>query len=253
MTYRTKEINLVSDKPLVFFSSDDNPFYSDFAPYIIRAWQKFGFEPIHITINKDNNFCDSSIIPFGNQAQIIRMLLPALYPNRVCLTADIDMLPLNSEYFLDSMKKVGVQTDANIVSLSSDAYLNTQTTFFKRHPVCYIAGYGSTFSLINQIKNVENVSKVMLEWWKRGYGWDTDEMCFSLEMYQSLACDKINLIELKRGWDQHNRAIDRIDRDWWSYDSTKLGKNGYIDSHLLRPLPTYYSAIEPLFKSIGIL
>lgn len=253
MTYSLKEFNTQSDKPLVFFSSDDNPFYSDFAPYISKAWESFGFEPIHIVINEENNFCNAAVIPYGNQAQISRMLLPSLYPNRICLTADIDMLPLNAEYFLDSIKRVQDQKDLNIVSLSSDAYRNTQTMFFKRHPVCYIAGYGSTFSAVNGVKTIEDVSKVMIDWWKKGYGWDTDEMSFSMELYQAIACDKVNLVELNRGWDQYNRAIDRIDRDHWSYDSEKLNNNGYIDSHLLRPLQPYYSAIEPLFKSIGIL
>ena len=242
---------MLKEKPIVFFASDTNPMYSDFAPYVTKAWEKFGFEVNYTVIDKNNYFVEPSIIPFGNQSQICRVLLPALYPNRICITADIDMIPLSSEYFNNSIKLITSQQENQILSLSADAYQNKATNFYKRHPICYLAGYGSAFSTVTSVKNYDDIGKVMIKWWNKKYGWDTDEICFSTNLYNCVALDKISLLEQNRGWNMGIANL-RIDRDKWNYNIQDLNNNKYIDSHMLRPISKYKNMIEPLFLSLGI-
>jgi len=239
-------------KPIVFFSSDENPFYSDFAPYVTKAWESFGFEVYYNVVDKENHFVNPEIIPFGNQSQICRVLLPALFPNRICITADIDMLPLSREYFVNSLDGLKNKEDNIILSLSSDAYNHMDFVSFKRHPICYLAGFGETFSKVTKVANKEQIGSVMLEWWNKGYGWDTDEMCFSQNLYDSIHNQEITLTEFNRGW-SGGVANLRIDRDRWFYNIDKLKNNEYIDSHMLRPLSRFEQDLIPLFKSIFIV
>jgi hypothetical protein len=243
---------MFTQKPIVFFSSDRNPFYSDFAPYVKKAWESFGFEVHYNIVDEQYNFAKPEVIPYGNQSQICRVLLPALYPDRVCITADIDMLPLSKDYFLNSLSILTNKEDNIILSLSSDAYNNLDSKSFKRHPICYLAGFGQTFSKVTKITNKEQISDVMLEWWNKGYGWDTDEMCFSSDLYDLISSNKICLKEFNRGW-INGMANLRIDRANWTYDLDKLNKNNYIDSHMLRPLSRFQKELNPLFHSISII
>ncbi len=243
---------MVNEKPIVFFASDTNPMYKDFEPYVTKAWESFGFEVNYTLIDSNNYFVDPSIIPFGNQSQICRVLLPALYPNRICITSDIDMIPLSKQYFKNGINLLNNQESKEILSLSADAYNNNSTNFYKRHPICYLAGYGSTFSIVTKVKSYEDISQVMKEWWMKKHGWDTDEICFSTNLYSCIALDKISLIEQNRGWGNGIAKL-RIDRANWNYNIQDLNNNKYIDSHMLRPLSSFKETLDPLFNSISIL
>ncbi len=240
----------MDNKPIVFFASDENPFYSDFAPYVIEAWQSFGFDVNYSVINKNNCFVDPQTIPFGNQAQICRVLLPTLFKDRLCITADIDMLPLSKKYFHNNLADIQNEK-STILSLSADAYQTSSNKFYKRHPICYIAGFGQAFSIVTGATNEQEITNCMLKWWNKGHGWNTDEICFSTDLYKSVALENINLKETNRGW-TNGMANLRIDRDNWNYDPVKLSNNEYIDSHMLRPLHKYKDHIKPLFDSIKI-
>lgn len=238
----------MKEKPIVFFASDRNKFYSDFAPYITSAWESFGYEVNYILVDQDNHFADPKIIPYGNQAQICRVLLPALYPDRICLTSDIDMLPLSKEYFLSATDKVEKRNKNTLFSLTSDAYRSSNENY-KRHPICYLLAYGEVFSKITKISKKEEIGETMLNWWNEGYGWDTDEICFSKRLYSAIETKIIFLQEAKRGWN-NGIANLRIDRSNWNYDIKKLCNHEYIDSHMLRPLDEYRKDLNPLFFSI---
>ncbi|UCC20629.1 MAG: hypothetical protein JSV62_04895 [Promethearchaeota archaeon] len=238
----------MNEKPIVFFSSDKNTFYSDFSPYVIEAWESFGFEVNYCIIDENNYFVEPDIIPFGNQAQICRVLLPALYPDRICLTSDIDMLPLSRNYFLSSLQQINKNDKNVILSLSSDAY-NSWVKSYKRHPICYLAGFGEAFSVVSKVKSKKEISSVMLEWWNEKHGWNTDEICFSMNLYNAIKSNEIILKENLRGWN-NGIANFRIDRDKWNYDYHKLLNNHYIDSHMLRPLQKYKNELKPLFDFI---
>ena len=78
----------------VIVSSTKHRNYIDFWPIVAKAWKNLGIEPILIyTSSKKHKFHgDDSIINFHVKgvdpvftAQNIRVLMPALFPNSVCL------------------------------------------------------------------------------------------------------------------------------------------------------------------------
>lgn len=226
----------------VIFSTDQNPLYLEFKEPIKNAWTQLGFEPVCIELSELDCYFDPNVIPLGNQAQIIRVLYPALYPDEKFIISDIDMLPLSKLYF-EKLANL-IENKKCLINTSADAYPSEK----ERFPICYYAGYGSAFKEITGINNKSDISNKMFEWYKLGFGWDTDELCFYQEIKKSIK--KIDLRLYSRGWIQ-GKAISRIDRDVWIYDQEKLKNNQYIDSHLLRPYSKNKDLLEPLFESIN--
>lgn len=233
-------------KTKVVFATDENPFYHQFKDPICQAWKNLDFEPVCITLKKDDCFADPNIVPIGNQAQIVRVLYPSLYPADKFIVSDIDMLPLNGEYF----KKIAneICDHSTIINASADAYQPAQEKF----PMCYYAGYGAAFSSVTGISQKSDIANVMMEWFSKGNGWNTDEVCFFQSLKSAVRSGSIGVKLFSRGWVQ-GRAIARIDRDIWHYDKEALKEHGYIDSHLLRPFDKNINNLRPLFESVGVM
>lgn len=229
-------------KPIAIFSSNNHEFYLPFVEPVSRAWENLGFEPMCVNTS-EKLFVPNEEIPSGNQAQMIRVLLPALYPERIFVVTDIDMLPLNGEYF---RQVSALPKERQIVNVSADAYQGHQ-----RLPICYFAGAGSTFSSITGVKTLDDISNVMRKWWSQGRGWETDELCFTAEIVEQTKSGEVEFAGYSRGWAQ-GRAHHRIDRDFWFYEKDALDQGKYIDSHMLRPLTKYREHLKPLFASVGV-
>lgn len=230
--------------PVVIFSSDNGELYRPFVEPVTASWKNIGFEVMCDIIDENNCYVNPEIIPYGNQSQMIRALLPALHPERTFLISDVDMLPLSKKYFTQVMRLI--DNDNKIVNVSADAY-----TGQSRLPMCYFAGTGKAFSAVTGIKSREDISRVMTEWWKRDKGWETDEICFTEALLTSSAKNEIELSLYKRGWCQ-GVAIGRIDRGAWVYDKEALELGAYIDSHMLRPFTDYVEQLRPVFRSVGV-
>jgi len=232
-------------KTKVVFSTDINPLYSQFKDPISRAWSNLGFEPVCLTLDENNCFADPKIVPIGNQAQIIRVLYPSLFPGDKFIISDIDMLPLNGDYYTKISEEI--TDNATIVNVSADAYPSFQEKF----PMCYYGGYGEAFSSVTGIKSTGDIERVMTSWFSMGNGWNTDEVCFFQNLKTAVKEGRVKTKLFKRGWHQ-GRAINRIDRSSWLYDDESLKQNQYIDSHLLRPFDKHAEELRPLFKSVGV-
>jgi hypothetical protein len=160
------------------------------------------------------------------------MYVTKFYGDKVCLTSDIDMLPLNKDYFT---KKIEPFDNNSLVIFSSDAYPNK-----KRFPICYNAAKGDLFN------DILNLNKSFTEYANQlhqlNLGWDTDELYFGemVDLYEN----KSKIIYLKREW--VGGAKNRIDRSNWNYSTSKL--NEYIDSHSLRPYSKYKKEILELIN-----
>lgn len=225
---------------VALFSSNDNLMYCDFARSVGEAWTNIGFNPMFIKISENESAVSSNIVPTANQSQIIRVLAPALFPDKLFLLSDIDMLPLDADYFHSACDLV--DSDLKIVNMTSNAY-NSNSKF----PICYYVGMGSAFAAVTGIKTQDDINRIMTSWWQEGHGWITDEVCFGREVVKAHNDKKIKLDLQLRLF-----SNDRIDRSNWSYDNDKLMRHEYIDSHMLRPFSDNIDLLRPLFKSVGV-
>lgn len=228
-------------------ATDNNKLYFDCLPLIAEGWGKMGnIETVVAAIGKFElnekdatilNFDEIEGIPTGFIAQVIRFILPAFFPEEICITSDIDMLPLSKNYFVKEIEKY---PSDSILILTSDAY-----GVDNKFPMCYIVAKGKYFKLLIGLNDVrkETINNFIIELYNKNLGWVTDEVFFG-------ACIK----EKKKDFDIHflerckHKPFNttRIDRSNWNISKIKLLRNKYIDSHLLRPISNYRQQLELL-------
>lgn len=229
-------------------STDDNTLYSEFWPVVENLWVNLvGIKPILVKISDVNEIIhnNNSIIhnikkidgvDTGLQSQIARMFVTKYYKDSVCLTSDIDMLPLSKNYFTSDIETLD---NDSMVIFSSDAYDQSN-----RYPICYNAAKGSLFSEILQLDvSFEEYCKKLLEF---DWGWGTDELYFGkmVNLYQN----QNKIIKLKRGW-RNGFANNRLDRQSWKYNPNSLSTQ-FIDSHSLRPYSEHKSQIDKIVNLV---
>ena len=211
-------------KPIVLVTSDDNPNYSEFYLIVKRFWESLDFEVKYIKLG-DEGYEQVLNVPTSLQAQILRLFAPTKYSDRIVLLSDIDMLPLNKQYF---MSKLPIKKGQFSI-YSADAYKTG------RYPMCYIAAHGIDFEIFKTFKN-ESWESFVLRLYSLNYGWDTDE----LYMSQILNSSGLDLIKHNRGW-VNGIAVNRFDRVRWDYSFSQ-----YIDAHCPRPYSKHKQIIDAL-------
>lgn len=210
-------------KPIALITSDSNPNYTEFSTIVTEFWDKLGFEPVYLKIGEDYPPIEG--VSTALQAQILRLYAPTKYKDRIVLLSDIDMLPLNKNYFISNLP----EEEDQFSIYSSDAYANG------RYPMCYIASKGDNYSIFKNDNN-ESWDSFVLRLNSLGHGWDTDE----LYMSEVLNSKQVNLKKLNRGWN-NGIASRRFDRVYWNPNLSE-----YIDAHCPRPYSKFKSVIDPL-------
>lgn len=230
----------------VVISSDDNPLYKDFYPVVAKQWNKLGYKVFYINITYFESEIEDTEYGLikhvrsinkntGFQSQIVRMYASILLKDENILISDIDMLPLNGEYF--SEKSKGVSTN-KVLFYSGQPYGNVPY-----YPMCYILGRGELISNFFEIDDnyndfVNKLSKFS------NMDWNTDEKYIYTILNDNTNKMKDCIILRDRNF---NRRINRFNDGWDKKFTTEQLKNGYfIDSHLLRPYQKYETKIKEL-------
>lgn len=232
----------------VILSTNGNPYYSQFWPIVAPLWQALGIKPTLIFVaNKDCQIDETlgdvirfeplTDLPESLQAQSLRLLLPVLFPDDICILSDIDMIPVSFTYFTDG---AALCTDENAFMVYRDrAYVDNP-----RWPMCYVAAKGKIFSQIFGASCIEEFPAILREWRSFDYGWNTDE----LVMYQYA-----KRWEERGGtvWYKGDETFGRIDRiDWNNLPEDELAIEGWIDCHMPRPYSDYASSIDKVVQAI---
>lgn len=236
----------------VIVSSDENEIYLPFWPLIAKAWKDMGIQPTLALIAHKGAKVDTSIgdviyfepiqgIPTSFFAQVIRLLLPIYFENDICLLSDIDMLPLNKAYFVDSIKKYSDDCFVTFRDQASDFYIKNNM-----FPMCYNVAKGSVFQEVFKISDPQTIPRRIKYWYRARHGWYTDEIMLG-KYLNSWEAKQFRLIKLG------HKVKRRIDRGRWEYNETLLKEGYYIDSHLLRPYSQYRSEIDHLAHLMGFI
>lgn len=231
----------------VILATNEKNLYIQFWPITSLMWNKIvGVTPTLALIAHNKKKLEKGVgevvrfkplpgIPTSFQAQVIRLLLPALYPDDVCIISDIDMIPLQKKYFIDSIQKY---PNSVFIVYRDKAYGPDA----KQYPMCYLAAQGKIFAEIFNVHNKKDIKRTIKEWYDQGLGWMTDELMLYKYLH-NWPCFSSHCIRLGEG------VGPRIDRADWQYDSKKLKENYYIDSHMLRPYKKYKKQIDALIKT----
>jgi len=241
----------------VILSTDNNPMYIQFWPIVAKAWKEIvGIKPTLALIADESVMVDESLgdvirfkpiegVPTSLHAQVVRLLLPIYFEDEACLISDIDMIPLQKEYFIDSVAHI---PEDHFVVYRNDWYGDN----VKQFPMCYNLALGKTFKEVLGIESVSDIPGIIKKWHDLCFGWSTDEMM----LYQYLTnwshfndrCTRLCHGAIK---DIRNNG-KRIDRADWLYDEVLLKNGYYIDAHCLRPYETYKEEIDKVLQCLGL-
>ncbi|MBB6110908.1 hypothetical protein SAMN05421821_10977 [Mucilaginibacter lappiensis] len=231
-------------------STDANPFYYDFWPLTATAWSNFKIAPVVAVIGDLNLNYEHGLvikvplidnIPTGFIAQVIRFIIPCLFPEEISVIGDIDMIPLSREYFTNQISQYD---DDRIIIFSADAYKDQV-----RYPMCYIAAKGKFFQQIIGLKDTNwlTIKEFIESLYALGLHWETDELFFAKQLHESPLLKK-TIFLTRGGWAPFARK--RIDRGKWWYSKLGLFNNKYIDAHSIRPLNPNLSKLKNLINFV---
>lgn len=233
----------------VILGCDANPLYLEFWPVVAQTWKKIvGIKPTLALIAHSDVVIDESLgdvlrfepipgIPTAFQAQVIRLLLPIFFEHESCIISDMDMIPCQKSYFIDSVKDL--PADAFIV-FKDGAF---PADFYKEYPMCYNVALGSTFKELFNVRSVDDIPHIIKQWYALGLGWTSDQQI----LYAAVNswCHK-NTRVIKLG----HPVMGRIDRSYWAYQKDAARFGHYIDSHMVRPYSKYKKEIDDLVDTL---
>jgi len=232
----------------VILSTDNNPTYIDFWEVTAKTWEKVtGLKPTLALIATQDVEIDESFgdvirfepiegIPTSLQAQVIRLLLPTLFPDDVCLVSDIDMIPLQKSYFFDSVSSCD---EDDFVVFRNRAYDGWE---IPQYPMCYVAGKGKTFQTLFDINGPEDFQEKIREWAGLELGWSTDERV----LYQAVQ-EKEDALTICLLDQIVEKRLDRLD---WQYKEETIDDRSLIDAHMLRPYKHYQRETDLLVYAL---
>eukprot|EP01084_Bolivina_argentea_P175576 304019_1 len=242
----------------VLTASDLTAKYSQFIPYFIDAWRimfRDQVKPVVIVIADNTNdllidkkywqyiriFAPITNISTKFTAQYIRILYPSLMENDCqggILISDIDMIPLNTKYYINNINKH---------SINSFIYYRNNILIKKYNQlaICYNIATSKTWQQINHIINMNDITQTIISVYNKtpydnkhsGLGWSRDQKDLYKLVLQWNELKHTN--QFIKSKDEYFHRLDRIDRPYMQ-TQTKLSvqiikdikNNQFSDSHL---------------------
>ena len=268
---------------IVTFSTDGSSIYYDFWKPISKHWKtKFGIHPVLL-------YCGDKDIELSEQYGTVhrvpsvsgvadyhsatwgRFWITKQYPDKVCMTGDIDMIPLSRKFFIDDVEKF---TDDTYVHLNAGWYYGNNTDTWKSEYNITSAYYHiATGKVFNDVYGFEDDFAAEMRKFEAvdytgknkgvgiGYAPLRDVANHlkhaSSEMGGKWGQDELYSTDLMRKYLNRGGKMNtetkiqrnqRIDRSHWEYYPQLVFEGThYVDSHLLRP---YYGDAQ---KNIDFL
>jgi hypothetical protein len=236
-------------------SSNSNPEYLDFWPYVARAWKNLiGLEPVLLYI--DNIEPPSWVYEHGKvfylesrndwdiaqQAQCIRFWAANIL-DKPFIISDMDMLPISKDYYINHAEYIG---DTGLISYSSDIIKYRWYRTNPQYPMCYLAGDPKSFSDLLDL-NEENHLDFLLRLKRMNLRSGTDQKFF---YNQTLKKPGYYIRHLERGWIEEKYATGRLDKVIWPKND--YNAHEYIDCHLPRSYGNNKIMCDILFNKLNI-
>lgn len=251
----------------ILISADDNIDYIQFLPIFSMACQKIiGVKPTLAYIgNKSYNewkwmetYCqdilhfkhDNNVLTNRGMAFVARMLMRYKFGDDVCMIGDIDLIPLNFEYFTSISEMIQedkfLSAGYNVFQFGDgDPHSTIHDPKLRKFPSCYTIATSKVWKEIVNPMNLDDKDVIMT--WKGLSVYDHKE-----SVDKDNFCDESLMRALIQKWNPtrdrvigidrkmiNGKILDRIDRSSWRIDKNKLYKKEYVDAHCPRPLIMY--------------
>ena len=237
----------------VLSSVNENTLYLDFVPIFIKTWNKL-YPDVDVKIILIAKEIPEKLLPYNENiiifepiegiltsftSQFIRLLYPGIlnYDNGVLIT-DIDMLPMNSNYYTKNI--INIEDDKFIYYRGNVCFNN------KEIAMCYNVANSKTWNEIFKVNSVDDIIRYIqivnnINTIKAGHGnvgWNIDK----LTLYKNVINwnkKTGNFICLNEDF----TGFKRLDRGRFTLSDNNVvsdivsGK--YSDYHCLRPMSKY--------------
>lgn len=221
----------------VILSTDQNPNYLNYLPYVQQAWNKLGWNTVTYVLGQPKAFvyngnnlmigCDNNTnYKDATYVQCIRLLGHRHVAEGIVMTSDIDMMPMSNYWNPESGWTV----------YGRDLCDN------HHHPICYIAADKSEWEKLFPEDSIQELlsskpnalSDDFQQWWF---------------VDQELANERIKSYHsVPRGVNELDMAVGRVDRSKWG-ETLHMNQGNYIDAHMPRPFnPSAADNILSLIK-----
>jgi hypothetical protein len=228
---------------------NENPHYLAFWPVVKRAWWEIvGIPCIMVYIGNElppSLQGDPAVIlfkpipgwPTATQAQCIRLLYPALLSgNGGVIVSDMDILPLQKDFFVDTIKEA-----------RDDQFVSYRETIGDEMIMCYVTARPSVWSELFQIQCLDDIYKRFEQWSHEnpadgahgGKGWCSDQKILfkQVMMFQKNLPNRVVIYPCP--YKHVCPRPDRLDRckpyEWVVFGETtraNLDKQVYVDFHM---------------------
>jgi hypothetical protein len=236
-------------------SSNSNPEYLDFWPYVARAWKNLiGLEPVLLYIdskpppdwihNHGKVYYLESLKDWdiAQQAQCIRFWAANIL-DKPFIISDMDMLPISKDYYINHAEYIG---DSGLISYSSDIIKYRWYRTNPQYPMCYLAGDPKSFCDALELREESHLD-FLARLKRMNLRSGTDQKFF----YNQVSGKRFNNIKhLERGWIEEKYAVGRLDKAIWPKSDYNAAE--YIDCHLPRPYHNSKSMCDLLFKKLNL-
>ena len=248
LSLHTPLLSLKLDR--VILACDNNANYTQFWPLAAQLWREIvGVRPTLAFIAPHDVAIDETLgdvirfepiegVPTSLYAQCIRLLLPCLFPNDVCIISDIDTLPLQKEFFIK-----------HITDINDDCFVVYRDRYYgwfeKRTYMSYNAAKGSVWREIFHVYHYEDIPPIIRAWERHGLGWSTDELL----LYKYLrSWGKKNKRRLKKLGFKPNKKKRISFKENLSHDIKRLSEADYIEINCPRPYESHKYKIDQIVQ-----
>lgn len=225
----------------VILAVNENPAYLSYWPRVAKAWSRFiGIKPTLIYIGRGEVPFSGEFgeivhippvegVPTAFQAQCVRLLAPTLFPDEICVIADLDQFPLNAEFFHRPFEVLG--EDAFIMyELLPNKNKRRKNVEFR---MSYNAAKGKIFGEIFNVHNRQEIQQTLKNWnrqYRKKYGFHTDQTL---------------LAKYLKNWSQFETKCFHLGRE---YLSNSLAKTKLTRKHLLNKTKNTYKFDSELIE-----
>jgi len=184
----------------------------------------------------------------GNVAKILRYICASEYKDEVCISVDMDTIPLQSEYInkITAKREKGKMLGVGREVLDGTPHQGK----FPAHHMC-AEGYVFKKLYNPENKSLEDLLKDLegMKIFDSKEDIENDPSLFSDESLNRALIHKSSL-DVQHITRDINIQSDWLDRSWWSLNMEKLRQGKYIEANLLRPWSNHSEQIRPIYEHL---